>query len=347
MAALEIYFPEFLAGALKSAADRGASEIRDSLGALLSADALVYLAILSGTFVIDLLAMGYDRSAIRNLLRPDASTRSDIFIFLLDLIGIWRFVIAASFLLIGNYLGGWANTNIAFDWLKNLHAPVLQLLVFLVVSDFLDYWMHRTSHRISWWWEVHRLHHSATRFNLVTTIRHHPLDLALGDLFVAIPLAMLGTPIQDYFMIYLVKSVLGYLQHSMVPWRFGLLGRYILVSPVDHRIHHSPHPVHWDKHFGHFLIIWDRMFGTYYEGSFVNEKIGLSETEENRKGLTHDIVQGQLRFLRAFFVRRWSFREGVLARDEINRLEASHRSKHGAPAGPSVMSDRDSVAPTN
>jgi len=322
-AAVALYAPEGMASVAGFAWQRGLQEARSVFRALASIEAAVFFGILAGAFLIDLLALGYRDSALRNILHPDASTRSDLAIFLLDVLGLWRFIVAFSFLLIGYFLGGLASTALAFEWLHGFDSPLVQLAVYLIVLDFLDYWMHRTSHRLSWWWEVHKLHHSATRFNLVTTVRHHPLDIALGELFVAVPMAMIGVPLQDYFIVYLLKSVLGYLQHSMVPWRFGWLGKYVVMSPVDHRIHHSPYPVHWDKQFGHFLILWDRLFGTYYKGSFVNEKIGLSHTDDNRKGIVHDIVAGQLRFLRAFFLRKWSFREGVLTPTEAERIEAA------------------------
>lgn len=325
-AALNAYSPDWLEASFRIAVERGIREVRSFVRGLTSVDAIIFFGILAASFAIDLLALGYRKSAIRNILHPDMSTRSDVFIFLLDVLGLWRFAVAFSFLLIGYFIGGLANTTIAFDWLQRLEMPIVQVLVFLVVLDFLDYWMHRTSHRVSWWWEVHKLHHSATRFNLITTVRHHPLDIALGELFVAIPMAMLGVPLLDFFTVYLLKSVLGYLQHSMVPWRFGWLGRYVVMSPVDHRIHHSPHHVHWDKHFGHFLVIWDRLFGTYYHGSFVNEKIGLSSTDDNEKGIIRDIVVGQLRFLQAFFLRKWSFREGVLEPEEIKQVEEANQA---------------------
>ena len=84
-----------------------------------------------------------------------------------------------------------------------------------------------------------------------------------------------------------------------------------------HRIHHSPYPEHWDKHFGHFLIIWDRMFGTYYKGDFINDRVGLSKTTDNEKGLIYDLIMGQINFFKAFFMRKWNFREGVMTEEQI------------------------------
>ena len=52
--------------------------------------------------------------------------------------------------------------------------------------------------------------------------------------------------------------------------------------------------------------------------------MGLLDSGDNQKGLIHDIVVGQLRFGRAFFLRKWSAREGVLTSEEIDAIEAAN-----------------------
>ena len=37
----------------------------------------------------------------------------------------------------------------------------------------------------------------------------------------------------------------------------------VLVTPMNHRVHHARNPEYIDKNYGGFFIIWDRMFGTY------------------------------------------------------------------------------------
>ena len=50
--------------------------------------------------------------------------------------------------------------------------------------------------------------------------------------------------------------------HSPIRLHLGVLGRYIVDNRV-HRIHHSLEPAHFDKNFGMFTTLWDRLFGTY------------------------------------------------------------------------------------
>jgi hypothetical protein len=42
----------------------------------------------------------------------------------------------------------------------------------------------------------------------------------------------------------------------------GLL-EYFMVTPSHHRVHHASNPKYLDKNLGMFLIIWDKLFGTF------------------------------------------------------------------------------------
>jgi len=37
----------------------------------------------------------------------------------------------------------------------------------------------------------------------------------------------------------------------------------VLVTPMNHRVHHARNPEYIDRNYGGFLILWDRLFGTY------------------------------------------------------------------------------------
>ena len=38
---------------------------------------------------------------------------------------------------------------------------------------------------------------------------------------------------------------------------------YFMVTPSHHRVHHGSNPKYLDKNMGMFLIIWDKLFGTF------------------------------------------------------------------------------------
>lgn len=294
---------------------------------LFSMSKLEYLIILLACFLIDVLCLR-KKGALYNLLNPDKSTQSDIYIFLIGLLGLRHYFVMFSFLLVGYFFSNWVEVNLEYNFIQQIPSALLQLLAYMLVYDFLDYWVHRWAHRVSWWWEVHRFHHSATKFNIITVGRSHPLDLAFADLIVIVPMVMLGTPLDQLFILTVLRSMLGKMQHSMVDWNFGWIGKYIIMSPVAHRIHHSPYPEHWDKHYGHTFIFWDRLFGTYYHGAFVNDRVGLSNTTDNQHGLIYDILMGQWNFFKAFFFKKWSFKEGVMTSEDIMNYTQTHPQVH-------------------
>ena len=56
----------------------------------------------------------------------------------------------------------------------------------------------------------------------------------------------------------------GTLRHSHIPIRYGRALEHILISPMQHQVHHSSDPRHHDKNFGEIFAFWDWMFGTLY-----------------------------------------------------------------------------------
>lgn len=263
--------------------------------------------------VIDLNVLGYERSAIRRLLKPSHSARTDWVLYILSTTRIMQLlsIVFSGGLLY--FLPKIQTSYFAFDFRIQFDSPVLQFFFFLLLDDFLHYWRHRFGHRISWWWQVHKMHHSATEFNVITVARSHPLDLALGSLFVYLPLSLVGMDFETFILIKVLISIQGKLQHSMVDWDWSWVGKYLLISPIGHRIHHSCEEPHWDKNFGHITPIWDRMFGTWYCGEHVNKTVDVTVNYMNKKGFIYDLLLSQLKFCKFMFMRKWSFRVGVVS----------------------------------
>jgi len=60
-------------------------------------------------------------------------------------------------------------------------VPIVSFLIYLVVLDFVDYWLHRGQHRFRWWWALHALHHSQQKMSFWTDDRNHLLDDVIID----------------------------------------------------------------------------------------------------------------------------------------------------------------------
>jgi sterol desaturase/sphingolipid hydroxylase (fatty acid hydroxylase superfamily) len=149
-------------------------------------------------------------------------------------------------------------------------APAAAFLLYLVVLDFFDYWLHRAQHHFNWWWGLHSLHHSQRDMNLWSDNRNHLLDDLLRDVYLAMIALAIGVPPAQYVLLVSFKRCLESLQHANVRIHFGWLGERLLVSPRFHRTHHAVgigHESHGTGtlggcNFGVLLPVWDLAFGT-------------------------------------------------------------------------------------
>jgi sterol desaturase/sphingolipid hydroxylase (fatty acid hydroxylase superfamily) len=97
-----------------------------------------------------------------------------------------------------------------------------------------------------------------------------------------IPLALLGFRPLDIVFIYSATQIWGILVHTEFIKKMGVL-EYILVTPSHHRVHHASNPKYLDKNMGMFLIIWDKLFGTF------QPELPEEEYQKIKYGLTTNI----------------------------------------------------------
>ncbi len=201
-------------------------------------------------------------------------------------------VFFAVYVMSGEYI---ANKLPSFEPLTpNLWVFFGAAFILFLIGDFANFLSHYLQHRVPLLWELHKVHHSATFLNPLTTGRQHPLGDAFDGLFGAIlkiiPISLLfflyHLSVVDLFILAGSANLIGTLlvldplRHSHFPVSFGPLNQVIL-SPHMHQLHHSSLPKHWDMNFGNKLSIFDRLFGTIYIPG-KNEEIiyGLGKPEE-------------------------------------------------------------------
>jgi sterol desaturase/sphingolipid hydroxylase (fatty acid hydroxylase superfamily) len=179
------------------------------------------------------------------------------------------------------YLGAlvWLfNANIFFHW---QHYGTAYWLLLLLAEDFAFYWMHRFDHEIRFFWAVHVTHHSSMEFNFTTGFRSSVLE-PLYRFVYFIPLVWLGFRPLDIIFMYALTQIWGTFVHTKLIDKMGWL-EYIFVTPSHHRVHHASNPKYLDKNMGMFLIIWDKMFGTF------QKELSAEAYEPIRYGLTKNL----------------------------------------------------------
>ncbi|MBL7828632.1 MAG: sterol desaturase family protein [Saprospiraceae bacterium] len=153
----------------------------------------------------------------------------------------------------------------------------------VVGMDFLYYWLHRIDHFCRFFWAVHVTHHSSEKFNLSVGFRSSVFQPLYRFLYFA-PLPLLGFQSADILFVFAATQIWGILVHTEFVGKLGFL-EYFLVTPSHHRVHHAYNPLYLDRNMGMFLIIWDKMFGTFQKElppqEYPPAKYGLTKQVEH------------------------------------------------------------------
>ena len=145
--------------------------------------------------------------------------------------------------------------------INDLLSPVLVWVLTFITIDFIFYWYHRCSHRVRFLWAVHMNHHSSEEMNFSVSLRQAWFGpLTKIPFFMFMPLLGFDPIITAAAGI--ILTLWGVLGHTQWINRLGPL-EYIFVTPSAHRVHHGSNEEYLDKNYGNFLIIWDRLFGTF------------------------------------------------------------------------------------
>lgn len=256
----------------------------DSAHEHISNAALIALLLPSALW-IECVCVGWTNSSARQMLlarTPSLNTDLACFVLgqahVLDIVG--RVLLIGASMISGGWIHDWleAGTGLAIG-----PPPIpmpLQVLLFFFVYSFFDYWTHRLDHTPKFW-PLHRYHHSARDFGVVTSVRQHPA--AFTAIFVVnVPMAILGAPPEVMIYVNVLVVGIGFLIHSKIEADWGFVGRWLIQSPNHHRMHHK---LDMSKPTGHFAMapVWDRLFGTWYGAA--DPKIAIGVDTPYRHGL--------------------------------------------------------------
>lgn len=132
-----------------------------------------------------------------------------------------------------------------------------------VLTDFCFYWMHRTSHRVRWFWAAHVTHHSSERMNFSTAMRQNATNIFNGGWLFYVPLAFVGFNPVWIGVCYALSLVYQFFIHTTLVKRLHPAIEYVFNTPSHHRVHHGRNPDYIDTNYGGVFIVFDRLFGTF------------------------------------------------------------------------------------
>jgi len=166
----------------------------------------------------------------------------------------------------------------------------------LIAIDLAFFLSHRLQHSVPALWEFHQVHHSAEALSPFTAYRVHPVDDILSLTLSALLMGM----VEGCFNLFTAHSshiftwggvhiglIIFYLagfnaRHSRAWVSYGLFWGHWLISPVQHQIHHSLKPEHFNKNFGFIFACWDRLCGTLYVPTIPKRiQVGLEQSTDH------------------------------------------------------------------
>lgn len=163
-------------------------------------------------------------------------------------------------------LQGFSRVDLDAVWPGVTDLPLVSFLLYLVLLDFVDYWLHRWQHRFDWWWALHAVHHSQRQMTFWSDNRNHLLDDLLRDAVMAAVALVFGVAPAQFVWLVVVSRVLQSVQHGNLRWRWGGLAERLLVSPSYHRLHHAVGYGHDGPargcNFAVLFPVWDLLFRT-------------------------------------------------------------------------------------
>jgi sterol desaturase/sphingolipid hydroxylase (fatty acid hydroxylase superfamily) len=284
---------------------------------------------LVSAYLIEGALIGWRNSSLHTLRETSGSVRLDVLAVALELLPFRRlgYVLSLGLLYVLETRSTRPLSLFPAHWLPSWGVQVACVLLF---GSFVSYWVHRLEHTIPALWALHKFHHSADRMSILTSHRQTDLARTVEQALSTLPLLLFAVtePIAPkpqatsalfalvviYFLYRAFIRVNQYLCHSNLTTDYGWIGRWLLVSPRMHRLHHAKVAEYHDKNFTFDLVIWDRIFGTYAtcaEAEVRTVRLGLDDNPFNHVST----IKGVLRdyFLTSYIVFWQALRDGFRA----------------------------------
>ena len=204
------------------------------------------------------------------------AVRTDVIYTVIHRLGLFRCVLFFTIdPWVDEFLGemrtaGFGTFHLEDVWPGVTDGPWTSFLIYLVVFDFLNYWLHRAQHQFNPWWALHAVHHSQRQMTQWTDNRNHLLDDVLHALIWVMVAQVIGIAPSQFVAVVALTQLSESFQHANLRVSFGWLGERLWVSPRFHRTHHGvgigheTHGAHTmgGHNFGVLLPWWDMLFGT-------------------------------------------------------------------------------------
>ena len=210
---------------------------------------------------------------------------------------IFSIFISGDYKAIGLFFSemGITTKSLAVFNLSNWPAGI-QLIVFFIILDFVQWLTHLLLHKYEVLWRFHKVHHSVKEMGFSAHLRYHWMENKLYKPLKTLGVMLLGgfEPEQAY-IVHFIAITIGHLNHANIRITWGPL-KYVLNNSVMHLYHHMkalPEDKSKGINFGISLSIWDFLFKTNYLPDDNGEiELGFPNEENFPKGFFGQLFTG-------------------------------------------------------
>jgi sterol desaturase/sphingolipid hydroxylase (fatty acid hydroxylase superfamily) len=149
--------------------------------------------------------------------------------------------------------------------LKQAALPrALEIASAVVLLDYTLYVWHVLTHRVSWLWRFHLVHHADLDLDASTALRFHFGELLFSVAWRAAQVLLIGVSPHSYtvWQNLLFVSILFHHSNVRLPVEVERRLSLLFVTPRMHGIHHSTVRDERDANWSSGLTLWDRLHGT-------------------------------------------------------------------------------------
>lgn len=218
-------------------------------------------------FILNLIFLGFIFVPLERMIphRPEqtvfrADWREDLFYYLVSsmMVQILAFLtLAPSRIILANWNLIGVRDAVASQPLW------LQIIEIMLITDFMQYWLHRAFHRVPALWRFHAVHHSAQTMDWIAGARMHFLEIIILRAVTATPALVIGfseTAAQAYLLIVFVYSTI---LHANIRGEPNWITPF-LATPRFHHWHHGIEKEAIDVNFAIHFPLFDKLFGTHH-----------------------------------------------------------------------------------
>lgn len=181
--------------------------------------------------------------------------------------------IASSSAMVLNYLEKPATDKLTkfveekrFGLLKLFRLPrFIETALAVVLLDYTLYLWHVLTHKISFLWRFHKIHHADLDLTASTAIRFHFGEIAISVLFRTGQILIIGVSPNalKIWQTLLFASIFFHHSNIKLPKDFEETLQKIMMTPRLHGIHHSAEEDEMNSNWSSGLTVWDFLHGTF------------------------------------------------------------------------------------